>query len=162
MAEIKKEAAPVAKAEDAKIADTVKVEAKIEEKKETKQAPAKKAAEKKPAVKKETAAKPKAPAKKTTSKAAKAPAKSKATAKKPAVKKSAVKNNAKKPADVAASVMVQYQDAEFDVRGIKASVLSDFSKNNDTEIKDLAIYIKPEDKKAYYVVNGTISGDIDI
>ena len=32
----------------------------------------------------------------------------------------------------------------------------------DTVVKTVNVYVKPEENKAYYVVNGEITGDIDL
>jgi len=135
-AEPKKEAkveAEVKKAEPKKVEKAVEV--KTVAKKEDK-APAKaatKAAEKKPAAKKAT----------TTKKAA-------TTAKKAPAKAAKVENN----------IYVQFSGMEFDTAAIEKAVKADYTaKNGKKDMKSVSIYIKPEDMKAYYVIDGII-GDV--
>lgn len=131
-AEPKKEA-EVKKAEPKKVEKAVEV--KTVAKKEDK-APAKaatKAAEKKPAAKKAT----------TTKKAA-------TTAKKAPAKAAKVENN----------IYVQFSGMEFDTAAIEKAVKAAYTaKNGKKDMKSVSIYIKPEDMKAYYVIDGII-GDV--
>ena len=132
MTKAKKEA-EVKKAEPKKVEKAVEV--KTVAKKEDK-APAKaatKAAEKKPAAKKAT----------TTKKAA-------TTAKKAPAKAAKVENN----------IYVQFSGMEFDTAAIEKAVKADYTaKNGKKDMKSVSIYIKPEDMKAYYVIDGII-GDV--
>lgn len=144
MANTKKKTTPVAAKKDNTVEIPVvaamtkaepKKEAKVEAKKEDK-APAKaatKAAEKKPAAKKAT----------TTKKAA-------TTAKKAPAKAAKVENN----------IYVQFSGMEFDTAAIEKAVKADYTaKNGKKDMKSVSIYIKPEDMKAYYVIDGII-GDV--
>ena len=144
MANTKKKTTPVATKKDNTVEIPVvaamtkaepKKEAKVEAKKEDK-APAKaatKAAEKKPAAKKAT----------TTKKAA-------TTAKKAPAKAAKVENN----------IYVQFSGMEFDTAAIEKAVKADYTaKNGKKDMKSVSIYIKPEDMKAYYVIDGII-GDV--
>lgn len=124
-----KKEAEVKKAEPKKVEKAVEV--KTVAKKEDK-APAK-AAEKKPAAKKAT----------TTKKAA-------TTAKKAPAKAAKVENN----------IYVQFSGMEFDTAAIEKAVKADYTaKNGKKDMKSVSIYIKPEDMKAYYVIDGII-GDV--
>lgn len=121
--------AAMTKAEPKKVEKAVEV--KTVAKKEDK-APAK-AAEKKPAAKKAT----------TTKKAA-------TTAKKAPAKAAKVENN----------IYVQFSGMEFDTAAIEKAVKADYTaKNGKKDMKSVSIYIKPEDMKAYYVIDGII-GDV--
>lgn len=144
MANTKKKTTPVATKKDNTVEIPVvaamtkaepKKEAKVEAKKEDK-APAKaatKVAEKKPAAKKAT----------TTKKAA-------TTAKKAPAKAAKVENN----------IYVQFSGMEFDTAAIEKAVKADYTaKNGKKDMKSVSIYIKPEDMKAYYVIDGII-GDV--
>ena len=138
-AEPKKEAKVEAKKEaEVKKAEPKKVEKAVEVKTVAKEdkAPAKaatKAAEKKPAAKKAT----------TTKKAA-------TTAKKAPAKAAKVENN----------IYVQFSGMEFDTAAIEKAVKADYTaKNGKKDMKSVSIYIKPEDMKAYYVIDGII-GDV--
>lgn len=92
---------------------------------------------KKPAAKKAAPAKKKAPTKKAPAKAAEAPA-------------------------VNTSVKIQFGDTEYDAKTIKAAVEKDCAAKYSKPVKKLAIYIKPEDGAAYYVVNDSFADKIDL
>lgn len=123
---------------------------KEEPKKET--AP-KAAAEKKPAAKKAAA-----PKKAPVAKAAPAP-KAAPAAKKPAAKKAAP---AKKTVTVALNV--QYAGKSFAEKDLvaraKEAWVKDLGKKEE-ELTEVELYVKPEDNKVYYVLNG-IAGSYDI
>ena len=88
-------------------------------------------------------------------------------AKKPAARKTAA---AKKPAAKTAktatapkeTVKVQFGGDEYDFAEIKKAVEADCKSKLKGKIKTIEIYIKPEDKAAYYVVNGDFSDKIDL
>ena len=115
-----------------------------------KKAPAKKAAAKKPAAKKEA---PKAAAKKEAPKAA--------------AKKAPAKKAAKKPAKKAAAKKI-VEPKKFIIQntadqGIAyTDVVKKVNKAYKDTIKTLEIYVKSEENKAYYVINGTVTGSVDL
>lgn len=161
MANTKKKTTPVAAKKDNTVEIPVvaamtkaepKKEAKVEAKKE---AEVKKAEPKKveKAVEVKTVAKKedKAPAKAATKTAEKKPAAKKATtAKKAPAKAAKVENN----------IYVQFSGMEFDTAAIEKAVKADYTaKNGKKDMKSVSIYIKPEDMKAYYVIDGII-GDV--
>lgn len=161
MANTKKKTTPVAAKKDNTVEIPVvaamtkaepKKEAKVEAKKE---AEVKKAEPKKveKAVEVKTVAKKedKAPAKAATKAAEKKPAAKKATtAKKAPAKAAKVENN----------IYVQFSGMEFDTAAIERAVKADYTaKNGKKDMKSVSIYIKPEDMKAYYVIDGII-GDV--
>ena len=120
-----------------------------------KEAPAKTAAE--PA--KADAATAKKTTEKTTARktAAKKTTEKSASAKKPAVKRTA----AKKTASVNAEVYVQFWGKEVYAKDIVESVKkiwTDEMGKKESELKDLKVYIQPEDNGAHYVINGDITG----
>ena len=142
--EVKQDAAKVV--EEAK-AEAVK--AVEEAKAETVKAVEEVKAEVKPAVEK---------AKKTVktaqNKAAKAPAKAKAAAQKAAVK--AVGG------EVSPVVYVQYQGEEEKIEDLVAAAKVAFAaEHSRTKVTDLKLYIKPEERAAYYVVNEKFAGRVD-
>ena len=125
-----------------------------------KEAPAKTAAE----TEKADAATVKKTTEKTT---ARKTAAAKKTAEKPAEKKAAVKKTAvkrtaaKKTASVNAEVYVQFWGKEVYAKDIVESVKkiwTDEMGKKESELKDLKVYIKPEDNGAHYVINGDITG----
>ena len=139
MADIKKAAAaakPVAKA----VAATKPAEAKVEEKKvEEKKVEAKKAVEEKKAAPAKKAA---APKKETAKKAA------------PAVK-----------AVTKVSVNLQFAGKEYkaeDFEKMAKDVWQYDLGNKAADLKSVDLYVKPEENKVYYVMNGDVTGDFDI
>ncbi len=107
------------------------------------EAPAKKEAVKKEPVKKTPAKK--APAKKTAAK--KAPAKRATAASK-----------------VSTEVYVQFAGHEVSQESLLERVKEAWvaEGNKATAIKSVSLYVKPEEYKAYYVVNGSAAGALDI
>ena len=107
---------------------------------------------------------------KTEAKAAvapKAPAAKKAAAKKPAAKKAPAKKAAKKPAKKAAAKKI-VEPKKFIIQntadqGIAyTDVVKKVNKAYKDTIKTLEIYVKSEENKAYYVINGTVTGSVDL
>ena len=142
MAETKKAAVakPATKTVAAKTADTKKEEVKVET--AVKEAP--KAETKKPAAKKSPAKK--ATAKKTTEKAA--------------AKKTTTKTTAAK-----AEVIWQFPGQDYSTEDLVkiAKDVWQYDLNRDLkDFKSVSIYVKPEERLAYYVVNGEVSGNFKI
>ena len=121
---------------------------------------------------KETVAVEKKPAAKAVAK--KAPVKkaeTKAEEKKPATKKAAAKTTAtKKPAAKKAvkaevKMAIQFADKNYtaeDLTKIANDVwVYDYGKDA-AELKDVQLYVKPEEGKVYYVFNNEIAGDFVI
>ena len=82
------------------------------------------------------------------------------------VKKSATKIKAKVE-DIFSNTKVhtclQVDGLEFDVEELTEKVKENYRlTSNDKEVKELNLYIKPEDNAVYYVVNGTSAGKVDI
>ena len=150
MADIKKAAAaakPVAKA----VAAAKPAEAKVEEKK----VEAKKAVEEKKAAPAKKAA---APKKETAKKAA--PAKKEAAAKKTAAKKSTAKK-----AELKTEMFLQFAGKEYkaeDFEKMAKDVWQYDLGNKAADLKSVDLYVKPEENKVYYVMNGDVTGDFDI
>ena len=86
--------------------------------------------------------------------------------KKPTAKKAAAtKKPAVKTAKAAApkeTVKIQFGADEYDFAEIKKAVEADYKSKVKGRIKTVEIYIKPEDKAVYYVVNGDFSDKIDL
>ncbi len=150
------------------VKETVVVEKKPAAKAVAKKAPAKKA-ETKAVVEKTVAetvvkeevkkpAEKKTAAKKTTTKAAET---KKATAKTTTAKKPATKKAAKAEVKMA----IQFADKNYtteDLAKIANDVwVYDYGKDA-SELKDVQLYVKPEEGKVYYVFNGEIAGDFVI
>ena len=85
--------------------------------------------------------------------------------KKPAAKKAAA---AKKPAAKTAkaapkeTIKIQFGADEYDFAEIKKAVEADYKSKVKGRIKTVEIYIKPEDKAVYYVVNSDFSDKINL
>ena len=113
------------------------------------------------AVEKKSIAKPVAAAAKTE--APKAEAK-KPAAKKPAAKKTAAKKPAAKKADLKSKVVLQFTDREYteaDLVKIAKDVWKYDLNGKASELANVELYVKPEEKKVYYVMNDK-EGSFDI
>ena len=132
-AEVKAEAVE-AKAEEVK-AEEVKAEAKAEKKAPAKKAPAKKAAPKKTAPKKPEAVETKiAEAKPVETKIAEA-----------------------KPVETKADFFVEFGGVQVAAK----DVLENIKKTIGKDAKEIAVYLKPEESKAYFVADGE-KGEMDV
>lgn len=151
------------KTDDAKASVETKAAEKTAEVKPAAEKPVEeKTAEVKSAEEKTTAVKSEEPAKKT---AAKKTTTRKATAAKKTTTKTAAKTTAAKKAEPVTEVYVQYWGKEIHTSEvadrIKKIWTEDMGKKA-SELKDLKIYIKPEDNGAHYVINGDVTGFIGL
>lgn len=93
---------------------------------------------------------------------------SKPVAEKPAAVKAAPKKAAaKKPAapkKVAETLVIQAAGNEWDTAAVKEQVIAAYVAAGHTRssISSLTVYIKPEEHKAYYVINEKAIGSVDI
>ena len=151
------------KTDDAKASVETKAAEKTAEVKPAAEKPVEeKTAEVKSAEEKTTAVKSEEPAKKT---AAKKTTTRKTTAAKKTTTKTAAKTTAAKKAEPETEVYVQYWGKEIHTSEvadrIKKIWTEDMGKKA-SELKDLKIYIKPEDNGAHYVINGDVTGFIGL
>ncbi len=151
MSTTKKPVATLAKKEETKAAPAVEVKAEVKtEVKET----AKKAEAKAPATEAKASVK-KAAAKTTTKKAA---------PKKETVKKETTAKAAK-ASKKEVKIAIQFADKSYtseDLSNIANDVwVYDYNKKA-SELKDVQLYVKPEESKVYYVFNDEITGDFNI
>ena len=151
------------KTDDAKASVETKAAEKTAEVKPADEKPVEeKTAEVKSAEEKTTAVKSEEPAKKT---AAKKTTTRKTTAAKKTTTKTAAKTTAAKKAEPVTEVYVQYWGKEIHTSEvadrIKKIWTEDMGKKA-SELKDLKIYIKPEDNGAHYVINGDVTGLIGL
>ena len=151
------------KTDDAKASVETKAVEKTAEVKPAAEKPVEeKTAEVKSAEEKTTAVKSEEPAKKT---AAKKTTTRKTTAAKKTTTKTAAKTTAAKKAEPVTEVYVQYWGKEIHTSEvadrIKKIWTEDMGKKA-SELKDLKIYIKPEDNGAHYVINGDVTGFIGL
>ena len=120
-------------------------------------------------VKKTTKTTEEAAVKKTAAKAAakKAPAKKAETAE-AAVKTAAKKTTTtrtKKAAAVKETISIQFAGKDYTTEQLVKSAkdIWEFDlKKDPADFKEVQLYVKPEEAKAYYVINGTESGSFDI
>ena len=151
------------KTDDAKASVETKAAEKTAEVKPAAEKPVEeKTAEVKSAEEKTTAVESEEPAKKT---AAKKTTTRKTTAAKKTTTKTAAKTTAAKKAEPVTEVYVQYWGKEIHTSEvadrIKKIWTEDMGKKA-SELKDLKIYIKPEDNGAHYVINGDVTGFIGL
>ena len=81
----------------------------------------------------------------------------KETAKKETAKKTAAKETAKK-----SSFILQFGGVDYDIEQIKKSVDDAVKASKKRNVKTVDIYVKPEDKAVYYVINGKDGSKIDL
>lgn len=167
MAEIKKAEAvvkPVATIKNPTFITEVKTPELKDTTAETKKAPAKKTTAKKTTAKKAASTTKKATATKTAAKKSTTKA---TTTKKAATKKTTAKKTTTRKAAAKPNVMIeiQYSYKHISNDELVQKSLDNFQydlKGDPTKVKKLSIYVKPQEDKAYYVVDDKISGDIDI
>lgn len=94
-------------------------------------------------------------AKKTTASTKTTAAKKAAEAKKETAAKSAAKKTFKK------ELFFQFDGKQVDEETLVARITEDVKSQN-VEIKDLKMYLKPEDNACYYVANGNLAGKVDL
>ena len=150
--------AETTKTDDAKASVETKAAEKTAEVKPAAEKPVEeKTAEVKSAEEKTTAVKSEEPAKKTAAK--------KTTTRKTAAAKKTTRKTAAKKAEPVTEVYVQYWGKEIHTSEvadrIKKIWTEDMGKKA-SELKDLKIYIKPEDNGAHYVINGDVTGFIGL
>lgn len=117
-------------------------------------------------VAKETAKKAVKKVAETAEKAVKATAKAADKAvKKTAAKKTAAKKSTAKKAELKTEMFLQFAGKEYTEKEILQKVKEIWTKNLKRkvgEMKDVKIYLKPEEAAAYYVVNGDTTGRVDL
>ena len=145
------------KTDDAKASvETKAAEKTAEVKPET---PAEKKADTKPAEEKTAAVKTEEPVKKPAAK--KTTTRKTTTAKKTTTRKTATA----KKAETVTEVYVQYWGKEIHTSEVAdriKKIWTDDMGKKATDLKDLKIYIKPEDNGAHYVINGDVTGFIGL
>ena len=76
-------------------------------------------------------------------------------------KKPAVRRTAKKAAVAAEEIFIQYAGKEFTTKDVVANVKkawTEMTGKKEEDIQDIKVYVKTEENKAYYVVNGEAEG----
>jgi hypothetical protein len=128
----------------------------VEEKKESetvaeKKAPGRRGRRPKAESEKEKAAPAKAPAKRGRKPAAEKAEK---------VEKTAEVKTTAKASD--ASVVLQLSSGEYRIAELIEQCKAAYLAENKAKIKNIDVYVKPADQKAYYVVNDKVAGSIDL
>ena len=115
---------------------------------------------------KETAKKAVKKVAETAEKAVKATAKAAdKVVKKTVAKKTAAKKSTAKKAELKTEMFLQFAGKEYTEKEILQKVKEIWTKNLKRkvgEMKDVKIYLKPEESAAYYVVNGDTTGRVDL
>ena len=86
----------------------------------------------------------------------------KAAAPKAEAKKPAARRTAAKKAEATAEVYFQYLGKEFASKDLVSDVKKawiEMTGKKEEDIQDVKVYVKPEENKAYYVVNGEAEGN---
>lgn len=110
--------------------------------------------------------------KETERKAAAPAAQPVAQAKQPDVKKTDVKKSdakksaapRKRAAKVEQAVYVQYGDGEWNMAALVEAAKSDYAAqgHDPAQVKKLSLYVKPQDGRAYYVINDADTGSVTL
>ena len=74
------------------------------------------------------------------------------------------KRTAKAAPEKVEEMVLQYQEWEWNLAAVKEKVLAAYAGEGHrvSAVRKLAIYLKPEEYKAYYVINDKATGDIDL
>jgi hypothetical protein len=89
----------------------------------------------------------------------------KATAKKSPAKKTAAKRTTAAKKEVKKAAFLQYAGKEIDMDSLYEQVKTIWTKEmgkKAADLKDIKLYVKPEEFAAYYVINEDITGSIDL
>lgn len=92
------------------------------------------------------------------------PAAKKAAAKKPAAKRTTTRKTAAKKA-AATEIFIQFGGKEVYAKDIETSIRNIWTEElgrKEAELEDMKVYIKPEEGKAYYVINGDVTGSVEL
>ena len=104
-------------------------------------------------------------AKKTTAKTAAKATETKTTAAKKTTTKTAAAKTTKKAAAVKENISIQFAGKEYTTEQLVkiAKDVWEFDlKKDPADFKEVQLYVKPEEAKAYYVINGTETGSFNI
>lgn len=85
----------------------------------------------------------------------------KAAAAKKTTKTTTAKKTTAKPAKVECELYIQYNGNQLDQAVLLERVEEDCI-NQGVSVKELKLYLKPEDNACYYVANGSFAGKVDL
>ena len=60
------------------------------------------------------------------------------------------------------NVVLQYDGKSVDVEDVLKAAKNNWKKDHKGDVKELQLYLKPEESKAYYVINGQEAGAVDM
>ncbi len=67
------------------------------------------------------------------------------------------------PAELKEEMILQFGENEVSVAAISEKVKQSYKESgSNEELKEVRIYVKPEDNRAYYVANGEIQGSVEL
>ncbi len=77
--------------------------------------------------------------------------------------KAAAPKRTAKPKEMEVKTILQYFGFEWDLSKIKEKVIASFVSDGHRRgnIKKLTLYLKPEDRMAYYVINDKVASSVD-
>ncbi len=80
----------------------------------------------------------------------------------PSVAETAKKTKA--PKTIAEDVYIQFEGSEWSISDLKEKAVAAYVAEGHQRgrIKNLSLYVKPEERKIYYVVNDKATGSVDI
>lgn len=77
-------------------------------------------------------------------------------------KKAVKKRTARKTTAVDSNVYVQFFGKQIATKDVLDSCQADYKNNNRAALKNIEVYVKPEENTAYYVVNGDVQGKVSL
>ena len=79
-------------------------------------------------------------------------------------KKPAAKAAPKAAPEKVEEMFLQYHEGEWNLAAVKEQVLAAYAAegHRTSAIKKLSIYLKPEERRAYYVINDKSTGSVDL
>ena len=88
----------------------------------------------------------------------------KAETKKAPAKKTAAKKAPAKKEEATTEIVLQFNGQEVVVANVEEKVKAQYVAEGHrvSSIKSLTVYVKPEEYSAYYVINGKVTGRVDL
>lgn len=60
-------------------------------------------------------------------------------------------------------IVLQFGDQEVSMSAVSEKVRKSYAQSgSQKELREVTIYVKPEDRKAYYVINGETEGSVEL
>ena len=80
------------------------------------------------------------------------------------LKKAAAKKEAEKPVERVEEIYLQAGGTEWNISACKDRAVAAYvaEGHRASSVKKLVIYLKPEEGKAYYVINDSVNGSVDL